>query len=181
MHSSEGPGPRQELPAPGAIAAPLSVGTVKRDEQARASFVRNRMQRHERFADAPISPIRQLFQGDPGPLPNDTPLLGHELRNRTLPILSPRTPPSRCLPDRVAPACVAARRRPWHSVRRGQDEPIRLGALQDHVGEREHIRRPLEQLIPDRAPRDRLPRGRQRRLPRPVMGGALDVRRAAPS
>ena len=90
----------------------------------------------------------------------------------TIPILSPRTPPSRCLPDRVAPACVAARR-PQHSVRRGQDEPIRLGALQNHIGQREHIRRPLEQLIPNRAPRDRLPRRRQRRLPHTVMCRAL--------
>ena len=138
------------------------------------------MKRQERFADAPISPIRQLFQRDPGPLPKDTPLLGHELRNRTIPILSPRAPPSRCLPDRVAPARVATRR-PQHSVRRGQDEPIRLGALQDHIGEREHIRRPLEQLIPDRAPRDRLPRRRQRRLPQPVIGRALVGGRARTS
>ena len=172
MDSSEAAGPRQELPAAGAIAAPLSVRTIERDEQAGAGFVRNRMKCQERFADAPLSPLRQLFQRDLGPLPEDPPLLGHELGNRTSAILGPRAPPSRGLPDRVAPVCVATRR-PRHSVRRRQDEPIRLGALQDHLGEREDVRRPLEQLIPDRAPRDRLPRGRQRRLAQTLMRGAL--------
>src|SRR5262245_50576264 len=108
------------------------------------------MKRQERFTDAPFVPIGQLFQRYPSPVANNTPFLGHEFRNSTSAILGPRTPPLRRSPDGVAPAGIATGR-PTRSIRRGQNEPIRLGAFQNQIGQREYIRRPLEQLVPDRA------------------------------
>ena len=49
------------------------------------------------------------------------------------------------------------RGRPAGAVRRGDGEPVRLGADKDHIGEREEIRGPFQQLVAKLAARDLRP------------------------
>ena len=50
------------------------------------------------------------------------------------------------------------RGRPAGAVRRGDGEPVRLGADKDHIGEREEIRGPFQQLVAKLAARDLPPK-----------------------
>src|SRR6516165_12357768 len=80
-----------------------------------------------------------------------------------MPILDPATPLAARIQDRVRPP-----RKWWpiRALRRRQREAIRLRTLKKRVRQREHIRRPLKQIIVNRGSGRRPPDRRRRRLVR---------------
>src|SRR5262249_55054111 len=68
------------------------------------------------------------------------------------------------------------RGRPAGALRWGNSEPVRLRAVEQHIGEREQIRGPFQQLVAELAPGDVVPQRPHRRGPgRRVDGAHLSV------
>src|SRR5262249_29014933 len=121
------------------------------------------MQDQQRLAGPPIVRLPEMLERLISARAEDAPLLRQKVRERSVRIVHIGAPAPSGICDRLGPSWNA-RRRPVRSARCRQGEPIRLAPLEDHVGEREKVGGPLEELVADRAPCHRLPDGCQRRL-----------------
>src|SRR5262249_13751039 len=96
--------------------------------------------------------------------PKDRPLSGDQVRNRPEAIPDPGGPAATRLGDGGWPVRDLSRW-PFRAGWRRQGEAIGLGALEDRLGQRIDIRRPVEQVVVDRRLGQRAPDRRLRPLP----------------
>ena len=116
------------------------------------------MKCQQRLAYLPIPTFCQLDEGHLACLAEHTPLLGDQPRERSVVILRRHAPPLCRVPDRLAPIGEALGW-PDRTRGRGQREPKCVGTLQKNISQREHIRRPLQQLVLEWNPANSQPRG----------------------
>jgi hypothetical protein len=164
----EGSGPRQELTCPGPEAVPLGRHLGDGDTRARTRLVGDGVQREQGLADPPGAARRQLVQRRRRAFAHDPPFLVDEFGELRRIALYPGAPAGAGVGNRKAPI-RRFRGRPAGAVRRGDSEPLRLRAVDEHVGEREEIRGPFQQLVAKLAPREVVPqrpcdRGPARRI-----------------
>src|SRR5262245_43231134 len=100
------------------------------------------MKCQQRLAHSPVATLCQMLDQHSASLFEDTPLLNQKVRSRTRTILDPSAPPPGRVNDGVGPIGKAPRR-PFHATGWRQDEPIYLGAREDHVRKGEQIRGPI--------------------------------------
>ena len=154
---------REQLATPRTIDAALRVRAVQSETEPRARLVCDRMKRDQRFAHPPIASIDQTLEWIIGPFVERLPLLGQQLGERTALIFDPRAPRSTRVLDRRWPADDPS----WWPLGSGrwvQEQPMRLGALEDRLRQSEQVGGPLEELVADRTVNGVLPDRRRRQL-----------------
>jgi hypothetical protein len=144
----------------GAVLSRLAAGCscVQGDAEPGARLVGDRMQRQQRITPSIVSPGRQLLQRRLQTLTKDAPLRGHQVWQRAGSSLRPRAPPAARVLDLARPVSKPVRR----PILPGEGEAKRLRARQHDVRQREHIRRPLQEPVRNRAAARGIPRRRWR-------------------
>jgi hypothetical protein len=102
-------GPGQQLTTAGAVGAPVSVGTIKGDSHAGASFVSHGVQCQQRLQQPPVMTHGQMLERHVGALPGGDPVSLQQIRDRRTPVLDPGAPLQPGFPDRLGPPGRAAR------------------------------------------------------------------------
>jgi hypothetical protein len=116
--------------------------------------------REERFEQTAVAALGEVLERGVGALTNDAPDVEQQIGKGTATALRPGAPGDRSLFDQPVPPGIATW---WPLVDGRQDEAERLRPSEEHVREREHVRRPVEQLVGDRQSGSALPRRCQRR------------------
>jgi len=101
------PLPDEQLPAPRTVHRRHRVGSVERDPEPGARLISHRVQSEQRHAHARFEPLGQILERHINPVLQSSPLLTHELGQRTATVLDPRTPTQSRLHDRPPPVGMA--------------------------------------------------------------------------
>jgi hypothetical protein len=139
----------------------LGGGGVEGDAKPGTGLVGDRMQAQQRLTQPVVSPDRHVLERRLGTLAKDTPLCGDQIGRRAVTVLRPGAPAAARLRHYTSPVPKPARG-PVAGL--GEGEAKRFRAGQHHIGEREHVRRPLQESVRDRGSAGRVPRRRERRL-----------------
>jgi hypothetical protein len=122
----------------------VSVGTIKGDSHAGASFVSHGVKCQQRLQQPPVMTHGQLLERYVRALPEGAPLSLQQIRDRRTPVLDPGAPLQPGVPDRLSPGGRAARRPVGV---RGEGEAKRSRPVENHIREREQIGRPFNQFV----------------------------------